>query len=343
MLLIKTRELIPFLKDYRLTKAHCTVIVDKHTKEIDYIVTDDLCIYQLHEEHPVEVKFDSDNDLVFAFQVPNVFNFALDDSCLTISTQVNTNMAQLFCDRPKFSSIIKLNDNYSEKIKVYTAEFISFKPYADVLKAIKNIKSLASELSTSISVELGNKFWTVSVSQCCIFGAASGIKGNITSQLFERIYDWDAKVSQVSNTSILVRRDYRNGKYVLIHVPITNHVELPNLVIDMVPKTGVEVTTELTSDVSSIIGEIIKNIKRDSINVIFKNGRLDLRYVDNIVSLTTEVESVKAGDKIDIKVPIKSLVSIVNILDKPTKVTTNGEYVCMMRDNKGLLISGIIS
>jgi hypothetical protein len=343
MLVINTTELVPFLKDNKLTKAHCTVIVDKDTKGIDYVVTDDSCIYQLHEEHPVEVKFDSDKDLVFAFQVPHVIHFAADGSCLSISTQVETNMAQLFCDKPRFSSIIKLNDNYSDKLEVPDVPFISMRPYADVIKAIKNMKSLATDLSTSINVELGDTFWTVSVSQCCTFGAAQGIKGTITSQLFEKIYDWDAKVSQVSSTSLLVRRDYQNGRYMLIHVPISKNVELPNLLLDMVPKTGIEIVTELTSDVSSIIGEIIKNIKRDSINVIFKNGRLDLRYVDNTVSLTTEVESINVGDKIDIRVPIKSLVSVVNILDKPAKVTTNGEYVCMMRDNRGLLISGIIS
>ena len=343
MIILESRTLVPFLVEHKLIGAHCTCIINKVTLNVDYVIVDDTCTYMYHEEKPKYLYFDQNDSLIFAFEIPNTFLFVGQGANLRISVANNNSMAEITCDKPYYTSIIKLNDNYTDKINYNpNGQFISFKPYAHVIKAIKNLKSLATELSTSITVELGSVYWTVSVSQCCVFGATNGIVGSITSQLLEKIYDYDAEVLQQSPTSIIVRKILEDGNYYVINAPISKQVDLPDIIEKMVVKCRDVCTYELTPDVGMITGEIIKNIKKDVLTLILREGRMDLKYANNQVNLSTEPRGMDLPKGLSIQVPVKSLISVVNILEKPTSISTNGEYLCMMRDNKGLLISGII-
>lgn len=340
MLIMVSDKLVGFVRDIGLVGAHCTVYVDKTRLCADYVIVDDTCIYQYHENELPYIYFDAEDDTVFAFEIPKVIEFSSDTIKLTAQKQMG--ILEMICERPFFSSIIKLNDNYSDKIDSISGDFVSLKPYAQVVKAIRSLKSLSTDLANSIHVELGKEFWAVSVSQCCVFGAAKGIVGSLTSKLFEKVYDYNAEVAQTSKTSLLLRKQTEGGFY-LIHVPISKNVELPGVIPKMVTQCKEVCTSKLTNDVSTLTGEIIKSIKKDSITLRFTQDRLDLEYTNNSISLTT-VQAKTGGSKgISILVPIKALVPVVNILSEPTLVSTNGEFLCLMRDSNGLLISGIIS
>lgn len=343
MVILESNNIIDFLIEHKLVGAHCTVLIDKHKLSADYVIVDDTCIYQFHEDKLKYIYFEQSDTLIFAFTVPKTIQFAGPGASIKFNVQPQMLMAEMICDKPYFTSVIKLDDNFSEKIDSLTGEFISLKPYAPVLKAIKSLKGLSSELYTSINVELGDEFWTVSVSQCCVFGAAKGLTGSITSQLFEKIYDFNAQIAQISRTSLLLRKDVGSGNFYLIHIPISREVELPNIIGRMVSKCKDVCTSQLTPDVRMIVGEIIKNVKKDTITVKLTEGRMDLNYVNNQVTLTTIPRSMDLPKGISIQVPVKSLISVVDILEEPTSILTNGEFICMMRDSKGLLISGIIS
>ena len=343
MIILESNTLVPFIVEHKLIGAHCTCIVNKTTLNVDYIIVDDTCTYMYHEEKPKYLYFDMNDVLTFAFEIPNTFLFVGQGASIRLSVATGNTMAEVICDKPYYTSVLKLSDNFTDKI-IHSPDwqFISLKPYANVIKAIKNLKSLASELSTSITVELGPVYWTVSVSQCCIFGATNGIVGSITSQLLEKVYDYEAEVYQQSPTSMIIRKQLGDGNYYIVNVPISKQVELPNIIEKMVVRCRDVCTSELTPDVSMITGEIIKNIKKDVITLILRDGRMDLKYANNHVNLSTEPQDANLSKGLSMQVPVKSLISVVNILDKPTTISTNGEYVCMMRDNKGLLISGII-
>lgn len=340
MLIMVSEKLAGFVSEAGLVGAHCTVSIDKTKLCADYIIVDDTCIYQYHENNLAYVYFDKEDDTIFAFEIPKVIEFSND--CIKLTVQKQMGILEMSCERPFFSSIIKLNDNYSDKIDSISGEFVSLKPYAQVLKAVRSLKSLAADLASSIHVELGEEFWTVSVSQCCVFGAAKGIVGSMSSKLFEKIYDYNAEVAQVSKTSLLFRKQVDSGYY-LIHVPISKSVELPPVIPKMVTQCKEVCTSKLTNDVSTLTGEIIKSIKKDSITLKFTPDRLDLEYTNNSISLTTVRATEKSTNGISILVPVKSLVPVVNILSESTLVSTNGEFLCLMRDSNGLLISGIIS
>lgn len=343
MVILESDVLIPFVMEHKLVNAHCTVIIDRTRMCADYVLVDDTCIFMLHEEKLKYIYFDPTDTLIFAFEIPTTVQFAAQGASMRISAQPQTLMAEMVCNKPYFTSVIKLNDNYSDKIVEPDVQYISFRPYAPVIKALKNLKSLANELSTSINVELGSEYWTVSVSQCCIFGAVKGLVGSITSQLLEKIYDWDAAVAQTSPTSLLVKKMISETNYYLINVPISKDVELPNVIERMVVRCRDVCVTELTPDVGMITGEVIKNIKKDVVTLVFRENRMDVKYANSQVTLSTEPRDMELKRGLNIQVPVKSLISVVDMLDKPTQVSTNGEYLCMMRDSKGLLISGIIS
>lgn len=342
MLIMESDKLANFLSSLKLIGAHCTVIIDKAKLCVDYVIVDDTCIYQYHENSLNYVYFDREDETTFAFEIPKIMEFVGEGASVKFSVHHNMKMIEMTCTKPSFSSVLKLNDNYSDKIDSLTGEFVSLKPYAQVMKAIKSLKSLATELSTTIRIELGKEFWSASVSQSCIFGAAKGIVGSMTSQLFERVYDYNAEIAQTSGTSLLLRKMLDHGYY-LIHIPVSRNVELPNVIPKMVAQCKEVCTSQITNDVGQLTGEIIKSIKKDSITLKFTPNRLDLEYSNNSVSLTTVPAEIRNVKGVSITLPVKSLVGIVNILSEPTLVSTNGEFLCLMRDSNGLLVSGIIS
>lgn len=345
MIILESNNIAGFLIEHKLTGSHCTIHIDRRTLSVDYLFVDDVCTYQLHEERLSNMYLDPTDSNVFSFEVPKIIQFMLPTSTIKFTTQNASGILEVTCNRPNFSAIVKCDNNHIDKLSDIDGDFIPFKPYAPVLKAIKSLKSLASELSNVVTVELGEEFWTVSVSQSCIFGAAKGLKGMIPSNLFEKIYDFHAEVCQTSKTSITVRKQLNFGYYIL-RIPISNSIELPNVVPKMVANCRREVcSSRLTQDVASIIGEIIKNVKKETIQVKFSDGRIDLIYVNNQINLTTVPAGTNTRNGIMITVPIKALIGMVNILDddEETLVSTNGELICLMRGTQGLLISGMIS
>lgn len=341
MICVESNVLAQFLIDHNLSNTHCTVHINKNTLSVDYLFVDDVCTYQLTEDKPRNVYFDKGVNPVFSFNVPNIAMFLVQNSIIKLSNQ--STIVEITCDKPRFSGIVKSDDNHTDLLSNIDAEYINFAPYGYVRNAIRNLKAFANELSTSIMVEFGESMWTVSVSQCCIFGAATGLKGMISSQLFEKIFDPNAEVSQTSPTSITVRK--RMGAYYyIIRVPISSSAEMPRTVPTMVRKcNGTLFKSKLTEDVGGIVKELSRNVKKENIQVMLTDGRLDVLYSNSQMSLTTAPRELDKSKNVTITVPVKALNPIVYMLEDESEVRVNGDIVCLMKDKTGLLISGIVS
>ena len=63
-----------FAEDHKLMKNHCTVRIDPLTLVAKYIITDDVCVYQIEELVVGDVYFDRDKEAVFSFFIPTFLN-----------------------------------------------------------------------------------------------------------------------------------------------------------------------------------------------------------------------------------------------------------------------------
>ena len=339
MVTLESRALAAFLIEHKLTNSHCTIHINKENSSVDYVFIDDTCTFQLHEDKPVSLEYDDTESV--SFIVPNIIIFLDTKATLKLSYTPSIKMLELVCSVPNFTATTSCDDNHMGKIDDKGADYIPFSNYVYTNSAIRFLKPLATDLANSINVEFGKEMWAVSTSQCCIYSHASGLHGSISSELFSKIYDYEAEVSQPTATSLVVRKKYKDAYY-LINVPIKDSVDFPKTLPNLVGSCKQEVCKSIiTNDVSTIIGNIIKNVKKETVIAKFTNGRFDIIYDTNQVHLTTVPKDWKETG-ISIKIAVKTLISIVDLLSDEVTVMTNGEVICLMKGNKGLIFSGLI-
>jgi hypothetical protein len=267
--------------------------------------------------------------------------FLNEQSVLKLNCQ--STIIEIMCNNPKFTVTIKGDENHADKIQDAGNEYISFKPYAHVIKAIKDMKQLSNELATPMHVEFGTHLWTVSVSQCCIFGSAQGIAGMISSQLFEKIYDWDAMIAQTSKTSLTIKREF-DAYYYIIRVPVQSTGVLPKYIPKMTKDCGSpRFESTITNDAGPVIRELAKTVKKEHVQAMFSPDRFDVLYDNEQMHLSTIPNGVDVNKYISVLIPSKTLTPIINMLGESTRISMNGDVVCLMQDKKGLLVSGIVS
>lgn len=345
MILVESKHFASFLLEHKLAKAHCTVWFNSMKSTADYVIETDTCVYHLHENEVIAIADQSDGNC-FAFEIPSIIQFMIGTSaikmrCTGSGNQTLTQTLELMCDHPYFTAIVKCDNIYTEPFESFYNIYEPLAPYAPVVNAIKKLKGLASELSTSMSVEFGRVFWTVSTSQSCLFGAATGIIGSISSELFERIYDYKGYICQPTKTTLVIKKTLDYGFYA-IHVPIKTNNEFTTVIPTLVERCNkIVCTSDITRDVSTILGEIIKNVKRETVQLVLTEGRVDIIYNTMSMSLTTVPKGLDTSKGLTIKVPVKALASIADLISGPTEVSTNGDLICLMKDNKGLIMSGI--
>ena len=72
---MESDKLANFLSSLKLIGAHCTVIIDKDKLCVDYVIVDDTCIYQYHENSLNYVYFDNGDETTFAFEIPKIMEW----------------------------------------------------------------------------------------------------------------------------------------------------------------------------------------------------------------------------------------------------------------------------
>ena len=343
MIILESNYFVKYVIDNRLIKSHCTVRINKNTLNVDYIFVSDVLTYQLHEKKPLKLYFDQDDELTFSFEVPNVIQLINIKSSVRFITKSESKIIEFSCNTPHFMAIINGDTNHMDKIPESQVPYVSIAEYINAYRAIRAMKSFATELGCSIEVDFGKEFWAVGIAQAIMFGQATGFIGSIQSTLFERIFDVDAEVSQISDTALIVRK-LGDEIDCYIHVPINKSTGMTDNLNKLVGSCKRQVCkTAITKDVEELAVNITKNIKKESITIQFSTDRMDLIYSNIIVNLTTVSRDANISNAIQIQTPVKALVPVMMILAEPAQVSTSGDLICMMTDNKGLLLSGIIA
>lgn len=342
MLTVKSEALASFLLSKNSIGSHCTVLFDKCEMSVSYIIQDNVTMHQLTEFMPANMYMDDGEGNGFAFIITEVPMFLTEDSIIQLSFNNRNNIIELKVERPNFTAIIKNDELMSDAINWKSAEFKSMKPYAPVLKAVKSMRGLSQELSLPITVEMDKKYWCVSLPQACLFGEGAGIIGSMSNQLFEEIFDWDADVAQPTATSLITKKVKDNRTY-LISAPISSSLDMVKDLPDYVADIDVKVCdSEITSDVSQLIRNMISNVKKKTLSLTFSQGRVDLTYNANSINLTTITKKLDREHSVCIQVSVKTLSCITSIMAGSTKIMRSGDIVCLLNLNQGLLLSGIV-
>jgi uncharacterized protein YktA (UPF0223 family) len=331
-----------FAEDRKLGGQHCTVRIDPISLIAKYIINDDICVYQLEENVVKDIFFDRNKPAEFSFYVPKFLSIVNLSNRLKITYNDSINMVELESEEKSFKATVPADDNHMLEIEINdNLTYSKLSQYSRVIKAIKSLKGLASDLSATSMLEFDTDLWTVSVAQCALFGSASGLKGEISSSLFERIYDYNAEVSMVTDTKGMMRGTFNGCKYYVTFPVKKNAANLPGSIPRMVTQCEEKVCDcILTNDVSSIIGSLLKSIKKEPVIIRFSDGRLDMTYENmqwNITTIKTNVDK-----SVSIKVPNKMLTPVTDMLSESTQVFRKGEILCLMRGSLGMLLTGII-
>lgn len=342
MLTVKSEVFASFIISKNFVGKHCSVLLNRNDMEVSYIIQDNVTIHQLTEKMPMNMYMDDGERPSFSFVVTEIPMFLTEDSIVQISYNSRTNIIELKVERPNFTALIKGDDLISDEINWKGMSFTTMKPYAPILKAVKAMKGLAQELALPISVEMDAKYWCVTLPQACLFGAGAGIVGSMSSQLFEEIFDWDADVSQPTPTSIITMKKKDNRIY-LISAPISSSLDMIRDLPEYVADIDVKVCdSEITSDVSQLIRNMIANVKKKTLSITFSPRRVDITYNANSINLTTITTPPDMDKSICIDVSVKTLTCITSIMVGSTEIMRSGDNICLLNLNQGLLLSGIV-
>ena len=343
MITLTSKLFTKFVLEHNLKDFHCTVMIDQVNLSTKFIFTDDICRYQLTETTLERVYFDRDKSAEFSFFVPdNIQVMSLADM-ITITCHNDIVTVTLEIIKPAIMITVKTEGLELEPMYKRDIPYYPMSQFKDTVNSIKQLKGLASDLSIVSDLEFNNKFWSVSIAQCCLFGVGNGIDGIISSQVFEKVYDFRANIAMISNTVAQMIGELEGGSYI-IEIPVkTSKDKFPDLIPGMVNKCSRKVCDcIMTNDVSSIVRELLKTVKKDAIDITFSDHRFDLEYNTIKVNMRTNAGKIE-GNKISVKVPIKMLNPISSMLNEELEILTNGDLICMMKDNKGMILTGLVS
>lgn len=342
MLIVKSEALASFLISKNFVGRHCTIAFDKTEMSVSYIVQDNVTMHQLTERMPKNIYMDEGEYPKFAFVITEIPMFLTSDSIVQLTYNSNTKIIEFKVERPNFTALIKGDDLLSDSIEFTGVEFTSMKPYAPILKSVKAMKGLSQELAIPISVEMDKKYWCVNLPQACAFGVGAGIVGSMSSQLFEEIFDWDSDVAQPTPTSIITKKVKDNKTY-LISAPISSSLDMVKELAEYVADIDVLVCrSEITSDVSQLIRNMLSSVKKKKLSLTFSPGRVDVTYSANSINLTTITKNYDRNQSVCIDVSVKTLSCITSIMVGSTEIMRSGDNICLLNSNQGLLLSGIV-
>ena len=353
MITLTSKMFTKFVLEHNLKEFSCTVRIDPINLSTNFIFTDDISFFQLKELTLDRVYFDRDQEAVFSFIVPdNIQIFSLSDT-IKLTYHNSTNMATLEMEHPAINITIPCHNMSKDNLHRYDVTYYPMSQFKNTLNSIKQLKGLASDLSIVSDLEFNGKFWSVSIAQCCLFGMGEGIDGSLPSQLFEKIYDYHASVAMIEKvinektgqrqTILQMVRDFEGGDYIIETQIRQSREKFPDLIPGMVAKCSRKVCDcIITNDVSMIVRELLKTVKKDAITVTFSDHRFDLEYNNIKVNMRTNTDVIR-GNKISVKIPIKMLNSIASMLSEELEILTNGDLICIMKDNRGMILTGLTS